>query len=354
MKKYRNEAATTTAIGIDLGDRYSYVVALDASGEVVEEGRIKTSERALALLSERRPLARIAMEVGTHSRWVSRYLSGRGHEVIVANARKLRLIYESDHKDDGLDALMLAKLLLADIGLLSPVEHRDEEKQQDLGYITARLQTVKARTQFINYIRMTAKAAGQQLRKGVSSAAFHRIPREGILQQANIEPLLDLIGELTRQIKIYDRQIARLCRQKYPATQVLQQIQGVGPLIALSYVLTLQSADRFRSSRQVGAYLGLCPRRSQSGDRDPQLGITKAGDQMMRALLIQGAHYIMGHFGQDSDLRRHGEKIAARGGANAKKRALVAVARKLAVVMHHLWATGELYEPLYNANRRAA
>ena len=293
-------------------------------------------------------------EVGTHSRWVSRYLSERGHEVIVANARKLRLIYESDNKADQLDAFMLAKLLLADIGLLSPVEHRDEEKQQDLGTITARALLVKMRTQLINHVRMTAKAAGQQLAKGVSSAAFHRIQREGILQLASIEPLLDLIGELTKQIKIYDRQIVRLCRQKYPETQVLQQIRGAGPLITLSYVLTLQSADRFRSNRQVGAYLGLCPRRSQSGNRDPQLRISKAGDQMMRALLVQGAHYIMGPFGCDSDLRRHGEKIAARGGANAKKRALVAVARKLAVVMHHLWATGEVYNPLHNAEREAA
>ena len=354
MKKYRNETGMAIGIGIDLGDRYSHFAVMRKDGEVIEEGRIKTSEVACARLSERYPSAEIAMEVGTHSRWVSRYLSNRGHDVIVANARKLRLIYESDHKDDRLDALMLAKLLLSDIGLLSPVEHRSEEMQQDLGSITARQLVVKARTQLINYIRMTAKSAGQQLPKGVSTAAFHRIEREGILKQASVEPLLDQIGQLSQHIKIYDRQIVRLCKEKYPETEDLQQIKGVGPLIALCFVLTLQSADRFASSRQVGAYLGLCQRRSQSGDRDPQLRITKAGNRLMRSLLIQGAHYITGPFGEDSDLRRHGEKIAARGGANAKKRALVAVARKLSVLMHHLWATGELYEPLYNADRSQA
>ena len=135
---------------------------------------------------------------------------------------------------------------------------------------------------------------------------------------------------------------------------VVRQIRGVGPLMALTFVLTLEEAGRFGNSRQVGAYVGLCPRQDQSGQRNPQLRITKAGDRMVRRLLVQSAHYIMGPFGEDSDLRRHGEKIAARGGKNAKKRAVVAVARKLAVLMHHLWVTGEVYEPLYNTHRQAA
>ena len=294
------------------------------------------------------------MEVGTHSRWMSLYLSGRGHAVIVANARQLRLISESDRKNDCRDAEMLARLARFDKTLLTAVQHRSEEMQQDLGMITARALLVKQRTQLINHIRMTAKASGQRLPKGVATASFHRQDREGVLQLASIEPLLELIGELTRQIRAYDRQIEQLCQRKYPQTELLRQVKGVGPLIALCFVLTIQRADRFRSSRGVGAYLGLCPRQSQSGSRDPQLRIAKAGNRMMRMLLMQGAHYIMGPFGIDSDLRRHGEKLSARGGANAKKRALVAVARKLAVVMHHLWAAGEVYDPLHNANQQTS
>ncbi len=111
-------------------------------------------------------------------------------------------------------------------------------------------------------------------------------------------------------------------------------------------MLTLEDPARFPTSRDVGAYVGLVPKRSASGQRDPQLGITRAGDRMLRRLLVQAAHYTLGPFGPDTDLRRFGEKLAARGGKNAKKRAIVAVARKLAVLLHSLWSTGEVYEPL--------
>jgi transposase len=132
----------------------------------------------------------------------------------------------------------------------------------------------------------------------------------------------------------------------------LRQVEGVGVLTALTFVLTLEDPYRFERSRSVGAYLGLVPARDQSGDRDPQRRISKEGDEMLRRLLVGSAHYILGPFGSDSDLRRHGEKIASRGGKNAKKRAVVAVARKLSVLLHRLWITAELYDPLYNAHRR--
>ena len=125
----------------------------------------------------------------------------------------------------------------------------------------------------------------------------------------------------------------------------------VGGLTALTFVLTLEDTYRFERSRSVGAYLGLVPASDQSGDRDPQRRITKEGDEMLRKLLVGSAHYILGSFGSDSDLRRHGEKIASRGGKNSKKRAAVAVARKLCVLLHRVCVTGELYDPLYNAHR---
>ena len=138
----------------------------------------------------------------------------------------------------------------------------------------------------------------------------------------------------------------------YPETDLLRQVEGVGALTALAFVLTLENPERFAKSRSVGAYLGLEPAQDQSGDRDPQRHISKEGDEMLRKLLVGSAHYILGPFGSDSDLRRHGEKIASRGGKNAKKRAAVAVARKLSVLLQRLWVTGEVYEPLRNAHWR--
>jgi transposase len=169
---------------------------------------------------------------------------------------------------------------------------------------------------------------------------------------AALGPILEQIGSLTERIRQYDRQLEAVSEEHYPETELLRQVEGIGPLTALTFVLTVEDPYRFEKSRSVGAYLGLVPATDQSGERDPQKRISKEGDQMLRKLLVGSAHYVLGPFGSDSDLRRHGEKIAARGGKNSKKRAAVAVGRKLSVLLHRLWVTGELYDPLYNANRR--
>jgi len=164
-----------------------------------------------------------------------------------------------------------------------------------------------------------------------------------------LQPMIDVIESLTEQIHQYDRQIEKLAATRYPQTQHLQQITGVGALTALAFILVLADSSRFRKSRDVGAYLGLVPRQADSGSRVSQLGITKAGDALMRRLLVNSAHYILGAFGPDCDLRRYGERLMQRGGKNAKKRAVIAVARKLAVLLHHLWSTGEAYDALRNS-----
>jgi transposase len=165
-------------------------------------------------------------------------------------------------------------------------------------------------------------------------------------------PILEQIGSLTQRIRDYERELETIAKEHYPETELLRQVEGIGPLTALSFVLTLEDPYRFERSRCVGAYLGLVPASDQSGERDPQRRISKEGDEMLRKLLVGSAHYILGPFGSDSDLRRHGEKIASRGGKNAKKRAVVAVARKLSVLLHHLWVSAEVYDPLYNTHRR--
>jgi transposase len=165
--------------------------------------------------------------------------------------------------------------------------------------------------------------------------------------QAALGPVIEEIAQLTMKIRHYDRRIGRVTQQRYPETELLRQVDGVGPITALAFVLKVEDPRRFGRSRNLGPYLGLVPRRDQSGARDPQLRITKQGDPFLRRLLIQCAHYILGPFGKDCALRRHGLRITARGGPHAKKRAAVAVARNLAVLLHHLWQTTEVYEPLH-------
>ncbi len=275
-----------------------------------------------------------------------------GHEVLVANARKVRLIYGDKRKNDKLDAENLARLAPLDPKLLYPLKHRDENYQAHLAIIRSREALVSCRTQLVNHVRGAVKSFGGRLPK-CPAVSFHKKAPLHIPEAlwVALGPILETIGSLTERIREYDRQLKMLCQEHYPETELLRQVEGVGVLTALTFVLTLEDPYRFERSRSVGAYLGLVPARDQSGDRDPQKHISKEGDQMLRKLLVGSAHYVLGPFGQDSDLRRHGEKIASRGGKNAKKRAAVAVARKLSVLLHRLWVTGEIYDPLYNTHR---
>ncbi len=343
--------APERTIGLDVSDRVSHLCVVDASGEVVEESRLSTSAPALTRRFEREEPTRVVLEVGPHSPWISRLLHGLGHEVIVANPRKLRFIYENDQKSDRADAEYLARVGRLDPKLLAPVIHRSEDAQADLAVIRSRSALVEARTALVNHMRSTVKAMGGRL-PPCSTESFHWKVEEDIPEPlyAALLPVLDTIAELTSQIREMDRWIEELARTNYPETRVLTQVQGVGTLTALTYLLTLESPDRFSTSRAVGPYLGLVPRRHQSGESSPELSTTKAGDRMLRTLLVQSAHYVLGPFGPDTDLRRWGLRLAERGGPAAKRRAIIAVARKLAVLLHRLWVTGEVYEPLHNAD----
>jgi transposase len=339
--------------GLDLGDKYSYLCLIDSqSGEVIEEGRLPTTPEAFRRrLASEQPL-RIAIETGTHSPWVSRLLEECGHQVLVANARKLRLIYANKRKTDEVDAETLARLARVDPKLLYPLKHRGEECQAHLALIRSRHALVSCRTQLVNHIRGAVKSFGGRLPK-CPARSFHKRAAEHIPEALRpaLEPILEQIGLLTERIRQYDRKLETICQEHYPETELLRQVEGIGPLTALTFVLTVEDPYRFEKSRSVGAYLGLVPATDRSGDSDPQKRISKEGDQMLRKLLVGSAHYILGPFGGDSDLRRHGEKIASRGGKNSKKRAAVAVARKLSVLLHSLWVSGEVYKPLRNAYR---
>jgi transposase len=353
MDVSRDEPLMTA--GLDLGDKYSYLCLIDQqSGEVIEEGRLRTTPEAFRrrFASQEQPM-RIAIEAGTHSPWASRVLEECGHEVLVANARKLRLIYANKRKTDEIDAENLARLARLDPKLLYPLKHRGEESQAHLALIRSREALVGTRTQLVNHVRGALKSFGHRLPR-CPARSFHKNAPEHIPEALRpaLGPILEQIGSLTERIRDYERRLETVAKDHYPETELLRQVEGIGPLTALTFVLTVEDPYRFEKSRSVGAYLGLVPATDRSGDRDPQKHISKEGDEMLRKLLVGSAHYILGPFGSDSDLRRHGEKIASRGAKNAKKRAAVAVARKLSVLLHRLWVTGDAYDPLHNAHRR--
>jgi transposase len=331
-------------VGLDLGDKSSRYCVLDSAGKVQVERSVATTRPGLSQMFAKMTRSRIALEVGTHSPWVSRLLESLGHEVIVANARRVRIISESNRKDDRMDAQMLARLARVDPALLYPIRHRGERVQQHLAMIKARAGLVDGRTALVNAARGLTKSFGERIGKcDADQMRVDKIEKLAPGVQAALQPLLLVVQSMTEQIQNYDQELTKIARKDYPETALLEQITGVGLLIALTFILTLDDAQRFRNSRDVGCFLGL---RRESGQSQPQLGITKEGDVYLRRLLVQGAHYILSKRGPDTDLKRWGLKLAGSGDKRAKKRAVVAVARKLAILLHHLWVSGEVYEPL--------
>lgn len=343
----------TRTIGIDIGDKYSYLHVLEADGMVSEQTRIATTPKAVTSYFSRAPMSRVALEVGTHSRWVDEIISGFGHEVLIANPRKLRAIYESDDKSDQTDCRILAEIAQVKPDLLRPIKHRGEEAQAALALVRVRDCVVSARTKLINMVRGTVKPTGERLPKCSADSFDEHVEELPEERREVLEPMMGLIARMTDIIHDYDRQIAAVAKEQFPETQLMQQIAGVGPVTSLTFAAAIEDPNRFPKSRKVGSYVGLRPRKDESGEIDKQLRITKSGDELLRRLLVCSSHYILGPFGPDTDLRRWGMDLAARGGKNAMKRACVGVARKLAVLLLTLWKTGADYEPLRQANLQA-
>ena len=301
----RKISAQKLTVGLDLGDRCSWYCVLDEAGSVLLEQKLRTTAKALQAVFGSMPRSRIALETGTHPPWISRVLGELGHEVIVANARKLRLIGESRKKDDRLDAQTLARLARIDPGLLSPVKHRSRQGQADLAMIRARAGLVRARTALVNTARGLAKSYGERLR-GCNVRNLNPEKAEGLSPELRtaLEPLLAGIEDLSKQLREYKQRIEQLAQERYPQTALLKQVKGVGTLIAITFLLTLEDPHRFGKSRDVGCYLGLQPGRRNSGQSQPQMHISKEGDPYLRTLLV---------------------------------------------LLHHLWVSGEVYEPLHKS-----
>jgi transposase len=354
-KRAKVLARSPITIGLDLGDKTSRYCVLGENAEVQVEGSVATTKKAMTQKFAGLRRCRIALEVGTHSPWLSRWLSSFGHEVIVANARQVQLISASSRKDDRMDAQMLARLARVDPQLLRPIRHRGEKAQQDLLTIRVRAALVEARASLVNAARGLTKAMGERLPScDTDTLSVERLEPLPERLREQLTPLLKEVESLTEKIQQLDQELEQIARTEYPETRLLRQVSGVGPLIALTFVLTLEDRGRFEKSRDVGCYVGLRPKRSESGESQPQLRITKEGDIYLRKMLVQGAHCILSRRGPDTDLKRWGLRLAERGGKNAKKRAVVAVARKLAVLLHRLWVTGAIYEPLRNSTAKKA
>lgn len=331
-------------VGIDLGDRKHEVCVVNRRAEIVETRKIESTREELKKLAKEYPRAQVVIECGTQSPWISRFLAQLGMEVIVANARKVRAIWDQDFKSDSRDAEMLARLGRLDPKLLKPIIHGSERSQKELLSMKMRDTLVRRRLDVINAVRGTLKSLGHRV-GNPSSARFHKIVLEEVPadQQHVIAPLVEVLRTMSEQIKGYDRMIAEAA-EAHPGARQLQQIVGIGPITALYFVHKIEDPERFARGRDIGPYLGLSPKRDQSGDCDKQLRITKAGDSYLRRLLVNAAQYILGPFGKECALREFGLKLCERGGARAKKKAVVAVARKLAVLMITLWKSGEDFE----------
>jgi transposase len=289
------------------------------------------------------------MEVGTHSPWVSALADALGHKVTVVNPHAFKLITGSRKKSDKDDAEMLARAARADLELVQPIAHRKEATRIELSLLRTRDHLVRSRTGMVNTVRGMLKSFGLRV-PACTTEVFHVRAREIVPDELKpaVDPLLAVLEQLSINLRALETRITKKA-DEHPEIAMLTSIPRVGKLTALAFVLVVEDAKRFKDSRAVGAYLGLTPGRRQSGDRDAPMGITKQGDALLRKLLVQCAHQLMFKSAPDSALKRWGLAKSQTSGKHGKKKVAVALARKLAVVMHRLMLTGELYDPFPNA-----
>lgn len=333
-------------VGLDLGDKSTAWCLVGPGGAILSEGSLPTTREGLERVFGSMPRTRIVMEATRSTHWVRKVLQAFGHEVIVANPRRLDLITKSLRKTDRNDARILAQLGQTNLPLLSPVHERSDMTMRIRAMLRARALLVRMRTKLVTHARGSVKTFGGAL-PSCSPACFHERARKALPEQLEpaLRPIFEQLESLAASIKSYDREIERLCKRT-PQTQIFRDIHGVGPLVSLAFVTCIEDPARFKDSRAVGAYLGLVPGSRQSGSSDPNLRITKQGDGMMRTLLVTAATHILRKSAPDCELKRYGRRVASSGAARDKGRARIAVARKLACLMHRIWLTGEVYQPL--------
>jgi len=346
-------------VAMDLSDKANEFCAVDEAGRKTAAGKVPNTPEGISCFFaqfDKRTDVTAVIEAGTCSPWISHIIKSFGHKLIVANPRKVRAIWDTANKTDERDAELLARLGRVDPSLLKPIKHRSMDEQFDLSTARLRETLVQTRSKLSNCVKSTLKSLGVILEKRIEPTYLPtRLPL--LLGKEHldlVQPMLAAIAGINAQIKRYDEKIVGLCA-KYPECVRLTTIKGVGALTAVVFRLTISDPERLVRTRDVGPYLGLIPKRDQSGEVDKRLGISKAGDKLCRTMLIRAANYIIGSFGADSDLRRFGTRIKNKGGKAPTKRAACAVARKLAVTMLAMWKSGEDYQPFrFAAGKRKA
>lgn len=341
-------------LGLDVGDKTSSFCSMTKDRRVTNRGFVATDRKKMRNFFESLKPCRVVLEAGTHSNWIARLAREVGHQTVVANPRRMKALTESNNKSDRVDAFLLARFGISEEDLLHAIQHHPMDAQVALSLMRSRDQLVTTRTALVSHVRGSVKVVGERL-QNCSTDCFEtkiawQIPKS---MRHGLIPILRTIQTINQRIKELDVRIAQLSKRKYPQTELLRQVNGIGPLNALAMVLTIGDPTRFKNSRQVGRYFGLVPKKRQSGNSNPQLGITKEGSAFSRHLAVTAAQYVLGRYGADSDLRRYGLRIIERNGGSkyAKKKAVVAVARKLAVLCHHLLLRGDVYDPFHGSGR---
>lgn len=330
-----------TTIGVDVSDRTSKICVMAKDGvarRIVVETTCATTRagfgEAFAKFDRSWP---VVFETGTHCRWMDSHLRSLGFKTFVANPAKVKLITGSNCKSDRGDARKLARLALADVGLLNPVRLRGERHQQMLRFHEARQLLMGQRTALINQIRNFAKSSGFRL-PDCSTERFHDLDRSSWTAEfeQTVWPMMDMVKAVNMKLAAYDSMIGRLAEEPEFKAQVerAMEVYGVGVVGSTALVAAIGGdVSRFGRARDVAPYLGLVPKRSQSGESDPQLGMTKAGNGLVRKVLVECANVVMKANSRDTDLKLKGLRISTRGGGISRKKAKVAVARGLAVLM---------------------
>jgi len=328
-------------VGIDVHVKYSQICEISARGRLLSEDRIPTTEAGLRRRFARRDPARILLEAGGSTAWVRRLLQELGHVVVVVHPRQVKLIAQSTLKTDRIDAEILARLSRFDAALLSPVYQRSEAAQLLRTQLGVRSSLVKTRTRLINMVRGTLRAHGHRMGSCTAEsfvARFYQIQDLDPDLAAILDPLLETLHEVSQRLRGIDQELVETTRQDELPLR-LQTVPGVGPIVSLAFIAWMDRPERFADSRDVGACLGLRPQVRESGGRTWRGRITREGDREMRRLLVQAAHAALS-CRQESTLKRWAESLAERSG---RKKATVALARKIAVLLHRLWITGESF-----------
>ncbi|MCH7942084.1 MAG: IS110 family transposase [Proteobacteria bacterium] len=329
-------------VGLDVSKEETSFCVMDAAGKILAQGKVATDPDALfEALKEHCPCPeRIVLETGTLSGWLARGLRKLGLPVDVIDARQAHAVMKLQHnKTDRNDAYLLAEI--ARTGFYRSVSVNSEASQMQRILIKARRHLVCQRRDTENAIRGFLAALGLRFPRGSGKLAAR--VRDALEERpdlkAMIEPLLASVEAQKAQIRRLDEEVMAEAKAS-PASRLLMTVGGVGPVTALAFAATIGDASRFARSRDVGAYLGLTSRRYQSGEMDYSGRISKHGDAVMRSLLYEAANSLLTVVRRAHPLKDWARRIKRR---SSHKKACVALARKLAVIMHRMLITGEAF-----------